>query len=35
MGSQLGNNHFSGEWGGNNIGVVEVSGLGITLDVVA
>ncbi len=35
MGSQLCNNHFKVEWGGTNIGFMEVSGLGISLDVVA
>lgn len=35
MGSQLCNNHFKVEWGGSNIGFMEVSGLGIELDVVA
>ena len=35
MRNQLGNNHFQVQWGGSNIGFMEVSGLGIELDVVA
>lgn len=34
MGSVLCNNHFSVDWGGADIGFMEVSGLGVVLDVV-
>ena len=35
MGSHIGNHHFQVDWGGDRIGCMEVSGLGIELDVVA
>lgn len=34
MNNTLCNNHFSVDWGGANIGFMEVSGLGVELDVV-
>lgn len=34
MGNVLCNNHFSVEWGGTSAGFMEVSGLGLELDVV-